>query len=264
MRPRQILALATLVACSLLASPATAQEERTAEEIVDASLEQNAMGFQSGQASLVLHIEDQEGSVRERSLQVRSKADGELGRTLVTLTAPKEVEGQAFLFVEGSGADGAEDDVWMYLPAFEVTRRVEGGQKKGAFLGSHFTYADLESRDLEQASYRRLPDETIGAHEVYVVEATPKNPADSAYGKVVTYVRKSDAIPLKVKFFGKDGQLAKTLFVEKLDTTASGQTYAKQMTLRPAGGGFTTLRITGLKTDVALPDALFSKEQLGK
>lgn len=259
-----------------IAAPATAQDkagekqqetgknsatsEPTAKQIVDASLDQNAMGFQSGHAALVLRIEDQRGSTRERSLDVRSKKQGELGRTLVTLTAPKEVEGQAFLFVEQTG----EDDVWMYMPAFKATRRVEGGQKKGAFLGSHFTYADLESRDLKESDYKRLPDETIGAHPVYVVEATPKDPAASEYGKVVTYVRKSDSVPLKIKFFGKDGAPAKTLFVEKLETTAKGKTYAKQMTLRPQAGGSTTLQITALDGSVDLPDSLFSREQLGK
>jgi len=139
-----IIALTT----SLFAVSASA-EEPTAQQIVDKALDQNAMGFQSGKAQLSLTIEDARKDRRVRKLEVKSKNVGELARTLVTLTEPKEVRGQAFLFAEQKG----EDDVWMYLPAFKVTRRIEGGQKNGSFLGSHFTYADLESRDLKDADY---------------------------------------------------------------------------------------------------------------
>lgn len=252
--------IATLLVMLLIPAAVFAQDAApTADEIIDKSLDQNAMGFQSGKAQLMLTIEDSSGSQRVRKLDVKSKQVGDLGRTLVTLTSPKEVRGQAFLFSEQKG----EDDVWMYLPAFNVTRRVEGGQKKGAFLGSHFTYADLESRDLKESTYKKLPDEKIGSNEVYVVEATPKPGAGSEYTKVITYVRKSDYIPLKVKFFGKGDKLEKTIFVEKIDKTSDGQTYAKQMTLRPSGGGYTRLNIAALES-AELPDSVFSKDQLGK
>lgn len=254
---RIILAIA-LIVCAIPAS-AFAQEP-TAQQIIDKALDQNAMGFQSGRAQLTLTIEDAKKDRRVRKLEVKSKNVGELARTLVTLTEPKEVRGQAFLFAEQTG----EDDVWMYLPAFKVTRRIEGGQKNGSFLGSHFTYADLESRDLKDADYEKLPDEKIGSNDVYVVKSKPKKDAKSDYAEVVVYVRKSDYIPLKVKFFGKGGKLEKTMFVEKLDKTSDGQTYAKQMTLRPDGGGFTTITIDALETGTEIPDAVFSKEQLGK
>src|SRR5690606_3657659 len=116
-------------------------------------------------------------------------------------------------FVENKEAD---DDVWMYVPAFKVTRRVEGSQKRGAFLGTHFTYADLETRDIKDGAYKRLPDETIGKIPVFVIEAVPGDPKQSDYGKVVVYVRKDDYIPLRVRFFDKNGNLDKTLFMEKL------------------------------------------------
>ena len=168
------------------------------------------------------------------------KMEDQSTRTLVTLSAPKEVKGQAFLFSENTAG---EDDVWMFVPAFGVTRRIEGGQKKGSFLGSHFTYADLESRDVKGGEYKKLKDETIGKMDVFVVSASPSKDTKSDYTKVIMYVRKKDYIPVKMKFFDKSKSVAKTLFVEKLDTTADGKTYAKQMTLRPAEGGYTSIRI---------------------
>jgi outer membrane lipoprotein-sorting protein len=236
-------------------------QEKSAKQILDEALDNNALGFQAGQASLSLTIEDKAGERRVRKLDVKSKKIDDATRTLVKLTAPKELRGQSFLFAENTSG---EDDVWMYVPAFKVTRRVEGSQKDGSFLGSHFTYADLESRDAKEGKYKRLGDEKIGEHEVYVIETTPADGSDSAYGKVVSYVRKSDSMPLKMRFFDDSGDEAKTLFIEKLDKTDSGDTYVERMTLRPKDGGYTTIEIGSFEGGVELSDSLFSKEQLGK
>lgn len=246
------------VAFSLVVAFPAAADELTAREIVDRALDFNSMGFQSGQAQMTLAVENQKGEKEAKKLDLKSKKVDGKARTLVTLTAPKDVRGQAFLFAERE----SEDDVWMYLPAFKIVRRIEGGQKDGAFLGSHFTYADLESRDTRNAEYERLDDEKIGKYDVYVIEATPEDGSDSEYSKVLLYIRKSDFIPLKTKFF-KDGKLTKTIFVEKLDKTEEGETYVKQMTLRPEGGGFTRMTLDAFD-DTELPDAVFSKDRLGK
>jgi outer membrane lipoprotein-sorting protein len=240
---------------------AVAEEELTAERIIDQAVHRNALGFDAGRAQVSMMVFDRAGEQRERLFDVRSKRGEERTRTLMTLTDPAEVRGQAFLFVENP--EGA-DDMWMYVPAFDVVRRVEGSQRRASFMGSHFTFADLESRDLRESRYRRLRDETIGDHEVYVVEARPTQPQESDYSRVVAYVRKSDFIPLRVRFFNKDGDLEKTLFAEQLNTTEDGSTYIEQMTLRAEQGGYTRIQIQSLDTNVELPDSLFDRNELGR
>ncbi|MBA2660971.1 MAG: outer membrane lipoprotein-sorting protein [Bradymonadaceae bacterium] len=257
--PQAVLLIVTLALFAI--SSVASAEELTGQQIVDKALEADTMGFQSGHAQMTLIVYDRAGERRERKLDVKSKSGEQAGRSLATLTHPPEVRGQSFLFVENKDK---EDDVWMYVPAFKVTRRVEGSQKRGAFLGTHFTYADLETRDIKDSNYKRLKDETIGSTPVYVIEATPKNAAQSDYAKLVLYVRKDDHIPLRVRFFGKGGELDKTLFMEKLDKTESGATFARQMTLRSEKGGYTTIIVDALDTKADLPDSLFSREQLGK
>lgn len=256
---RLVSLIVACLACAL-ALPALAAE-MSASDIIDKALETNSLGFSEGQAEMSLIIEDKAGNRRVRKLDVHSKKVDDATRTRVELTAPKELRGQSFLFAENtSGAD----DVWMYVPAFKVTRRIEGSDKDSAFLGSHFTFADLESRGLKHANYKRLEDDKIGKHEVYVIESTPKKGAESEYGKVTAYIRKSDYMPLKLKFYDGTDDLMKTLFVEKLDETDSGKTYVERMTLRPEGGGFTTIKIAGLDSEADIPDSAFSRDQLGK
>jgi len=243
---------------SLILGPASALAQESAQSIIDKAMDRNSMGFQSGLATLDLQIQDAKGVKLDRSLEVRSRKIGERAHTLVKLTAPREVFGQSFLFVENE----KEDDVWMYLPAFKVTRRVEGGQKNGSFLGSHFTYADFESRDIKDATHKRLEDEEIGKVPVFVVESVPKQ-KNSDYSKVVVYVRQSDYVTLRVRFFDRSNQPVKTLFIRKLDKTENGQTYAKEMTLQASAGGHTTITIQSL-AEAEIPESLFSREQLGK
>ncbi len=260
---RASIAAASALAIVALATPASAQEDMTARAIVDKMLEgNNSLGVDSGSASVTLLIEDSSGSKRKRQMQVRGKDFDSGSRSIMKLTAPKEVKGQAFLFAENSAG---EDDVWMYLPAFGVTRRIEGSQKKGSFMGTHFTFADLESRDIESGDLERLPDEEIAKVPVYVIAATPKSKADSDYGRVVVWVRKSDFTMLRTRFYGADKETElKTLFAQNFEKTDKGETYIQQMTLVSKKGGYTMIKIDSVDGSTELPDAAFSKDQLGK
>jgi hypothetical protein len=239
-----------------LCLPASAEE--TAKSIIDAAIDKNATGFQTGVGQLTLTTEDKGGDAKTRRLQVRSKKTEQGQRTMVKLLAPDEVKGQGFLFKE---VKGGEDLVYWYLPAFGVTRRISGDGKKGRFMGTHLSYADLESRDVRDGTYLRKADETIGKFEVFVIEATPAKGSDSDYSKIVMYVRKTDKMPLKVKFFDRSGKEDKVMFTEKIDSQGE-RTYVKQMTVRSAAGGFTRLTVDAIDFDRTIPDVVFTPESL--
>ena len=247
-----------------LSAPVFAQEDDGEEgpsEIVERAMEKNSMEFDSGTARMKLVVEDRNGDRSEREMTVKSRQIDGAVRTLVELTNPEELKGQAFLFAENE--EGA-DDVWMYVPAFSVTRRIEGSKKQGAFLGSHFTYSDLESRDVQQADYEREEDDKIGGHEVFVIEATPDKSVESEYGEVELFIRKSDYVPLRLRFYDDDGEKVKTLFTRKVDETDEGTTYIKQMEMHSQKGGYTRLTIEGLNPGAEVPASAFNKDQLGK
>lgn len=259
---RHITLALTALAMVCLPALASAQDSAlTGEQIAERMVKENgALGVSSGQADLKLTIKGRgDDDARVRALRVRAKKIGERAHTLVKLTAPKEVAGQAFLFVENKSAD---NDIWTYTPAFNHTQRMKGSERNKEFLGTHFTFADLDNSDFEGAAVERLPDATINKDTFFVISATPSKA--SAYGKLEAHVRQSDYIPVKIKFYKKDGKtLAKTIFVEKLDKDAGGKTYIKQMTVRAETGGYTTLLIESTDTRLELPDAMFSSERLG-
>ncbi len=255
------MVLVALVGLVVGPAGADAQGGESPGEIVERALEQNSLEFESGRAELTLTVVDRNGDRSEREMTVVSKKIDGKTRTRIELTAPDELKGQSFLFVEN---DDGGDDVWMYVPAFDVTRRIEGSKKQGAFLGSHFTYNDLESRDVADADYEDAGDERIGEHPVHVLEATPRGSADSEYGRVVVYVRKSDDAPLKFKFYDDSDDLLKTLFTEKIGENDEGGKYVEQMQMRSEKGGYTRIVVESLESGADLPDSAFTKGQLGK
>lgn len=242
----RLLPLVPLALVLLLPGLGFAQEP-TGESIVQRMLDDEAFGFQSGEVGMQLTIRDPSGDARERRLVVRGRRDDGRSRALVRVTAPASQAGQAFLFLQNpSGAD----DVHVFLPALDdAPRRIAGSQKNGAFMGSHFTFADLESRDLRDATYARQPDETVGGFPVFVVDATPLASAQSEYARIRLWIRQSDHIPLRMRFFDARGETLKTLFTEETDTTSSGRSFIRQMTLRLPSEAATTLRLVDTNFD---------------
>ncbi len=250
-----------MCAALLIAGEAGAtQEPLTARAIVDQAIDTNTMGFQHGSALMSLRIEDVSGAVRERRISVRGMDDNGRSLSMIRVIEPADIAGQSYLLREN---EGGEDDVFVFMPALDDSaRRITGGQKNGAFMGTHITYADLESRDIRDAECVRHDDEEIGGHAVYVVDATPTAEVDSEYSRVRLWVRQSDYIPLRIRFFDAAGNTLKTMFAEQIDVTDDGRVYVKQMSLRLAAGGATTMVIEQLDLDAEMSASEFTPHNL--
>jgi outer membrane lipoprotein-sorting protein len=246
------------LALLFIALPVAAQE-MTADEIIDRALATETLGFQSGEVTMTLIIQDESGESRERRLTVRGMDDGDDGRALVRVVSPPEQAGQSYLFRENGGG---EDDVYIFLPAIDdAPRRISGDQKNGSFMGTHFTFADLETRDVRDAAYTRLADETIGRFPVYVVDSIPNDSSDSEYSRVRMWIRHGDFIPLRTRFFGDSGEEEKTIFTEETAEN-DGRVYVRRMTLRPSDGGATTMILDDVNFAATIAAAEFTPQNL--
>ncbi|MFT6398745.1 MAG: outer membrane lipoprotein-sorting protein [Bradymonadia bacterium] len=231
----------------------------TADEIIDRARETEATGFQSGEVTMTLIIQDESGESRERRLTVRGMDDGDDSRALVRVVSPPEQAGQSYLFRENTVG---EDDVYIYLPAIDDSpRRISGDQKNGSFMGTHFTFSDLETRDESDAVYTRQEDETIGRFPVYVIDSTPGASSDSEYSRVRMWIRHGDFIPLRTRFFGDNDQEERTIFTEETAEN-DGRLYVRRMTLRPADGGATTMILDDVDFNAPVSSAEFTPQNL--
>jgi hypothetical protein len=82
-------------------------------------------------------------------------------------------------------------------------------------MGTDFSYADLDGRDLRQSSSVLKSDEPVGKFECYHVSVTPKNP-DAVYARIDLWVRKDNYVPLKWVMFDKHAAPVKTLVAREI------------------------------------------------
>ncbi|WP_205739240.1 outer membrane lipoprotein-sorting protein [Halocella sp. SP3-1] len=168
-------------------------------------------------ALMGMDLIDKKGEVSPRTIEVWAKEYGnpadDLNKMVMVFHEPASVKNTRFLQIENKDRD---DDQWIYLPALQRVRRISSSQGGDSFMGSDFTYDDMESRKIDDFTYKLLKEEKLTKYECYVVEAIPKNPEEEQYQKTISWISKEHYIPLKVEMYDKDsGKLIKLMTVEE-------------------------------------------------
>lgn len=187
-------------------------DELDADAIMKKVLARGTFGWSGTRTGVRMVLKESSGETEERQMVVLGRRDGSEVETLVRFVAPKDVSGMAFLMRDQGGG---RSEQYVYLPRLRRTRRITGREREGSFMGSDLSYADLEQRDLEEASHERLDDAKIGDHETYVIRSVPRRDGSSPYAKIKSWIRKSDMVPLRTRFFDSEGERLKTLYTRK-------------------------------------------------
>lgn len=251
----RLIPLAVISAVVAAALPSRA-DDLTAAQIIERSRRSGALGLVNAKADIQLVVDDGHGTTRERRLTAAAvQLPGEV-RRLVRFEEPAEVRGVAFLVIE---KDGQPADRMLYLPSQKRVRRVSGRQGGQSFENTDFAYADLDLAGGQGDVLTRVADANVDGQLCWVVEAVP---ADSAYGKVTTFVHQKTGVPLQVLFQDKGGQLVKRLKVSRVKQV-EGHWYAFESVMETlAKGSKTTLSLTSLDTHATLAPDDFTEQAL--
>ncbi len=199
----------------LLLSVGPAHAAETAKEIASRALENNTFSASNARAEVELEV-SKEGKVRRtRRIITKIKRKDGVVRSFVEFQAPADVAGTRFLSVE---QDGSEAEQFIYLPAFKKVKRVVGSQRTKSFMGTDFSFSDLDGRQVDAAEWNRLPDESVGGQDCFVIEGVPKRADGEDYGRTIFWVQKKYMVPMRIDFFDKDKKTVKKRFtVKKLE-----------------------------------------------
>ncbi|HEX7672348.1 MAG TPA: outer membrane lipoprotein-sorting protein, partial [Polyangiaceae bacterium] len=190
-----------------------AAEDLSADQIAAKIIRGNGFTWEGAHTRLRMTLIDDKGQKSERALDVLGRRkDGRLA-SKVQFLSPSDVAGTKFLTLE-KASGGTEQ--YIYLPGLKRTRRISGRDQEGSFMGSDFTYSDLSRKDDQGAKHAKLPDENVGSDATYVIESTPASVKDAGYSKVRAWVRKTDFVALRTKFYDASGKLVKTLYAKKV------------------------------------------------
>ncbi|NIM50952.1 MAG: outer membrane lipoprotein-sorting protein [Gemmatimonadales bacterium] len=216
-------------------------------------------------AEQTMTLTNSRGGERERRLTyvTRTDADGNR-RMLVRFLAPADVARTGFLSIERSDRD---DDRWLYLPALRKTRRIAGSDKTDKFVGSEFTYEDLDSEKLDLHEYTLIGSETVDGVDAWVIEAVATDPErleETGYSKRELWISKVHYLVIQAKYYDGSGGYVKLFRATDIRQIPNSEKWrAYHMTMEDVRkGNKTTLQVLEYEIDQGIPDRYFSERYL--
>lgn len=205
-----------------------------------------------------------DGFVRERKLLLMEKDYGPERKTTLYFTAPSDTAGTGILMFSYDEATGKGDDQWLYLPALRQSRRIATNSKEGPFLGTDFSFADIERMRVSDYQYRLEGESEIGGRPVYVIRAFTadglENPR-TGYSKRIVHVDQERNLILKDEFY-REGRHTKTFSVEEVDQIDGYWTVIRAVMRNHVEGGETRLTTNGVRYNTGLADRYFTQRAL--
>lgn len=202
--------LLMIMVLSLLAAPAGASSTRAAQDAMSSEpsahqlLERAFRNLYDADFVQVLQITSRSRTGREltRRLQITRKQTNGSGRALVRFLDPPDLRGTSLLVFQRRDR---HDDVFLYLPAFERTRRISSAQRSDAFFGTDFTYEDLEPKQAKSYTARSLGIElTSDGRRIRLVEARPRSTGDSQYDRTIYAIDPETHVVRLTEYFRQD------------------------------------------------------------
>ena len=179
-------------------------------------LAHDAMGFSgTAEVDIRLTIRSPRGTLSRRRLQIISANLESRQHSLVRFLAPAELAGTGMLLRDE--ADGSSTQL-MYQPSYDKIRPIASSSRSDRFMGTDFSYSDLEGADADDSKHRFLPDQKCGKAMCKQVESIP-SPArvkSAGYGRIVSLIHPDALVPMRTRFFGSNGKTEmKVLTVKK-------------------------------------------------
>jgi hypothetical protein len=197
---------------------------------------------------------DRKGQQRKLELKSYRKDYGKDSKSILFFTAPADKRNVSFLSWEKDNEE-EDDDKWLYLPAGNIKTRISGGKKKDPFMGSDFSYADMESTDIEDWNYSFTDKYTskdksklnpvVNGIDCWIIQALPKKEklkkikTEIGYLKRVIWVRKDNFMMVQGRTWVKKGKKTKLFFARKIKKI-QGVWTAQELEMRTYKGSITT------------------------
>jgi len=222
-------------------------------------------------AQYTMVLIDRRERQRSRDLVIYSKDFGEDSRTLSSFESPADIAGTAYLNHDWADPD-RDDDSWLYLPAMQRVRRIASSDTSDSFLGSDFTYADINGLELDWYDYRFVNEsEDVDGYDCWVIEAVPraelKDKAEEAtgYSKLQAWIRKDNFVQVQAQAWELRGNRVKYFTASDVREVQGIWTIHRQQAITTRNGRqehASVLQLTAIRYDDSLSDEYFETEFL--
>jgi hypothetical protein len=268
-RALQLKTIATFIAVTLVSQVSFA--DLTAREIIN-SVDQRDTG-KSSQGTSTMVLIDKKGRERVRQIQSFSVADENVERSVSYFLSPADVKGTGYLSFDFESED-QDDDSWLYLPALSKVKRIAAGDKSGSFMGSDFTYSDINGVNVDWYNYTLLSDsELVDGIETWKIESTPKPEfadqvaGETGYEKSHMWIQKDNFVQVQSQIWVTKGKRVKYFSAKNIELIDGIWTPKKLQMITTRNGKkehATVLEINTIQYNTSLDENLFSPNALAR
>jgi hypothetical protein len=215
-------------------------------------------------AKISLLITEKNGSTRIRTISMVTKSypDGSEKRSIKFLE-PADVKGTSMLITDNKTS---ADEMWIFLPALNKTRRIVSTERGKNFMSSEFTNADMSSPAPSDFTNMHAPNS--GENNTWVIESIPADNVkvdEYGYSKKISYIGKGDLTVKKIEFYNFENKLFKILEIRSVQPLEGGRYLVKDMLARNLiNGRSSEMKMDNIAVNARIDDSIFSLQNLGK
>lgn len=130
---------------------------------------------------------------RNRELKMFRLDQGDVEKSIIYFLSPADVQGTAYMTFDWE-EENKDNDSWLYLPALQQVRRLAAADESGAFMGSDFSYTDINGLEYRDFTYEMASEsEEVNGHDCWVIISTPVDDSvikKTGYKRLKSWVRK--------------------------------------------------------------------------
>lgn len=261
------LALSLLLLLSLTGAHAQTPAKRkvTVDEMV--ALATRGQLGNDETVKLTMVLVDKAGQKETRTLTTwfrKATRDSKEDKTLLKFHSPADVAGTALLSTQEPGADAGQ---WLYLPALKRVKRLVTSDNTGYFVGTDFTYQDLQIENTREYTYERIADEDVDGRRCYKIVATPKNKSISektGYSKRIFWIDVQDVVVLRLQYFNLSGTHVKTFSASDVQKFGPKKKPMQIIMDNLERNHKTYAKLHEVKMNTDLSDSLFTQSELSR
>jgi hypothetical protein len=233
----------------------------TAAELLLRVVDSDPWGLSGASVTARVLLTDKHGGKRELAFDALSRRyEPPFSKSLVRFTAPADLAGAGFLQIQKKSED---DDRFLFLPELKRSRRISGSMRGTSFMGTDFSFADLDRRDLREATATLKGPSTSGQTPCTLIDVVPAR-SDSPYSHMEICVKEGSWLPLKMTMYDRGRVLAKSYQAQETQKVSGHWFITKSRMTDVLSGHTTDMHLQKIAVDDKLDEELFTVRNLEK
>lgn len=207
--------------------------------------------------------------VEQRVAIVHKHSDSERRATRITFLQPKKSRNISFLSHAFNGSAGT-DKRWMFLPAARKTRQLPTSQRGKSFLGTDFSYEDMQSElkfnltDWQFSYGGSVIEEGQRRHRLIGTPINPRVARELGYGGFEALVDEKTWMPMSIDFVDLKQRPLKTIEVQSVELVDDIWTAQNIVATNHQTRHTTEFRFRDINYDYDLNESLFESQTLAR